>query len=102
MLKYQIRGKNNSWAIRWSMSVFLKDMLTLYPGISYVQNIGNDNSGTHRENSDRYTIRLNHELKLQKIEIREEEIVRQNFETFFKSMKEKMAHRLIRKIKSFL
>ncbi len=47
MLKDQIKGKNNSWAVRWYMSAFLKDMLTLYPGKSYVQNIGNDDSGTH-------------------------------------------------------
>ncbi|OYZ76265.1 MAG: glycosyl transferase [Polaromonas sp. 17-63-33] len=47
MLEDQIEGKNNSWAIRWNASVFLKDKLTLYPGKSLVSNIGNDGSGTH-------------------------------------------------------
>lgn len=47
MLKSQIKGKNDSWAIRWYASAFLKEMLTLYPGTSYVHNIGNDASGTH-------------------------------------------------------
>ena len=47
MLKDQIVGKNNSWAIRWYASAFLKNKLTLYPAHSLVQNIGMDGSGTH-------------------------------------------------------
>ncbi|EKD32407.1 MAG: Sugar transferase [uncultured bacterium] len=47
MLKDQIKGKNDSWAIRWHLSAFLKDKLTLYPGKSFVKNIGCDNSGQH-------------------------------------------------------
>ena len=58
MLKDQIKGKNNSWAVRWYMSAFLKDMLTLYPGKSYVQNIGNDDSGTHCGVSDTFRVEL--------------------------------------------
>jgi hypothetical protein len=34
MLKGQINGKNDSWAVRWNMSAFLKNMVTLYPGKS--------------------------------------------------------------------
>lgn len=47
MLKSQILGLNNSWAIRWHASAFLKNKLTLYPGRSLVVNSGFDNSGTH-------------------------------------------------------
>jgi hypothetical protein len=47
MLKDQIEGKNNSWAIRWHASLFLQNKLTLYPGKSLLENIGLDNSGTH-------------------------------------------------------
>jgi hypothetical protein len=47
MLKGQIAGKNNSWAIRWHASTFLANKLTLYSGRSLVHNIGNDDSGTH-------------------------------------------------------
>ena len=47
MLRAQIAGKNNSWAIRWYASAFLKNKLTLYPGCSLVLNIGMDDSGTH-------------------------------------------------------
>lgn len=47
MLKKQIKGKNSSWAIRWHASCFLQNLLTLYPSVSLVNNIGNDGSGTH-------------------------------------------------------
>ena len=47
MLKDQISSKNNSWAIRWYASSFLKGQLCLYPGKSLIKNIGLDGSGTH-------------------------------------------------------
>jgi len=56
MLKKQINGKNDSWAIRWYMSAFLSNKLTLYPKQSFVQNIGNDNSGTHCVTTDHFNI----------------------------------------------
>src|SRR5262249_25972633 len=34
MLKEQIKGKVNSWAIRWHASCFLDDLLILYPARS--------------------------------------------------------------------
>lgn len=47
MLRRQIEGKNNSWAIRWNASLFLDDMLSLNVGRSLVQNRGFDGSGTN-------------------------------------------------------
>jgi hypothetical protein len=47
MLRDQIAGRNDSWAVRWHASCFLRDLLILYPGRSLVVNIGNDGSGTH-------------------------------------------------------
>jgi hypothetical protein len=47
MLKDQIAGKNNSWAVRWHASIFLENKLTLYPQKSFVKHIGNDGSGTN-------------------------------------------------------
>jgi hypothetical protein len=46
-LRRQIEGKNNSWAIRWNASLFLKDILSLNVGRSLVQNEGFDGSGTN-------------------------------------------------------
>ena len=47
MLRRQIEGKNNSWAIRWNASLFLNDILSLNVGRSLVQNEGFDGSGTN-------------------------------------------------------
>lgn len=47
MLRDQITGRNDSWAIRWHASAFLAGMFTLYPGRSLVRNTGFDGSGTH-------------------------------------------------------
>lgn len=47
MLRRQVEGKNNSWAIRWNASLFLADILSLNVGHSLVQNTGFDGSGTN-------------------------------------------------------
>lgn len=47
MLKLQIDGRIDSWAIRWAWSVFRNDGLVLYPPRSLVRNIGFDETGTH-------------------------------------------------------
>lgn len=58
MLRAQVKGENDSWAIRWYAAAFLADKLTLYPGVSLVQNIGNDGSGSHAIATDWYEIAL--------------------------------------------
>ncbi|MCL1857593.1 MAG: glycosyltransferase family 2 protein [Kiritimatiellaeota bacterium] len=47
MLQAQIDGKNDSWAIRWQASLFLKGKLTLHPGVSHILHIGYDANATH-------------------------------------------------------
>jgi len=47
MLKRQIKGLNNSWAIRWNASLFLNDCYSLNVGKTLVQNTGFDGSGTN-------------------------------------------------------
>ncbi|MEP6611074.1 MAG: glycosyltransferase [Mucilaginibacter sp.] len=51
-------GKNNSWAIRWYASIFLKGGLTLNPSTSLIQNIGNDGSGVHSNKEEMYQVRI--------------------------------------------
>ena len=58
MLRRQIEGKNNSWAIRWNASLFLKDILSLNVGKSLVQNNGFDGSGTNCGGGSLYTSNL--------------------------------------------
>lgn len=58
MLKRQVKGQNDSWAIRWNASLFLNGMLSLNAGKSLVINTGFDGSGTHSGNQDIYTTSL--------------------------------------------
>lgn len=58
MLKEQVAGLNDSWAIRWYAAAFLAEKLTLYPGRSLVHNIGNDGTGTHCGLVSDYDVRL--------------------------------------------
>lgn len=51
-------GKNNSWAIRWYASVFLKAGLGLQTSVSMVDNIGHDGSGVHSEKSNIYAVTI--------------------------------------------
>lgn len=52
-------GKNNSWAIRWYASIFLKGGLTLNPAHSLVNNIGHDGTGVHSGINDIYNVIIN-------------------------------------------
>lgn len=47
MLVDQVEGRIDSWAVRWYASAFLAGGVTLYPGVSLVENTGQDGSGTH-------------------------------------------------------
>lgn len=49
MLRAQMNGKVDSWYVRWAYEASKRDMLTVYPAKSLVQNIGLDGSGTHCE-----------------------------------------------------
>ncbi|PWS28132.1 sugar transferase [Pedobacter yonginense] len=53
------KGKNNSWAIRWYASIFLKGGLTLNPAQSLVNNIGHDGTGVHSGINDIYNVVIN-------------------------------------------
>lgn len=103
MLKDQIKGKNNSWAVRWYFSAFLKDMLTLYPGQSYVQNIGHGCDGTHcTSETDVYTVRLNNKYQLNKLKIKEDFKSREKMELFFNSIKVNLFTRIKSKLKRLI
>lgn len=56
MLEDQISKKNDSWAILWYASLFLREKLTLYPGESLVSNIGFDDSGVHSGKTSQYDV----------------------------------------------
>lgn len=96
MLRKQIVGKNNSWAIRWYASAFIHGKLTLYPGKSYVQNIGNDDSGTHSRTTSRFEIdKLNVNLPSGKIEIKEDIQARKIISAYFISITQNPIKKLV-------
>jgi hypothetical protein len=84
MLKQQIKGEVNSWAIRWYASAFIQNKLTLYPGTSLVSNIGFDGTGTHCGEIQEFTaVLLNKPIELQKIETKENIKAYKAFVRFF-------------------
>jgi len=98
MLKAQIKGANDSWAIRWHASAFLAGKLTLYPGRSLVHNSGNDGSGTHCGTSDSMDIKLSEtKINLNNIAVESSRIGREAFEIFFRQSQKSLLHRLLEK-----
>lgn len=85
MLRRQVEGKNNSWAIHWNASLFLQDILSLNVGRSLVQNEGFDGSGTHCGADHLYEARLYKErLRVEKISpITENLEARKIFERYY-------------------
>lgn len=104
MLINNIIGKNDSWAVRWYASTFLKDMNTLFPSTSFVKNIGMDGSG---ENCD-YTSVYNNLIqdkyeKLEKIDNIELASDRLAVRSFFQKIKYKRyLDNIFNKIKKFI
>lgn len=85
MLRRQIEGKNNSWAIRWNASLFLKDILSLNVGRSLVANEGFDGSGTNCGGGELYQSSLYQGiLPVERITPAEEnEAARKAFERYY-------------------
>ncbi len=100
MLEEQIKGRNDSWAVRWYASAFLAGKLTLYPGRSLVHNIGNDGSGTHCGEDTSHDAELSATpIDLSKLEVTASVIGRAAFELFFRKSQANLFHKLWRRIK---
>lgn len=100
MLKDRSQGLNNSWAILWYASAFVKEKLCLYPARSFVQNIGNDGSGTnHVTWSDRYdTVLADGEQFIWPDQVAESTEGRELFRKFFTGMKPTVFSRLRKRL----
>lgn len=104
MLRRQIEGKNNSWAIRWNASLFLKDILSLNVGRSLVSNEGFDGSGTNCGGGGLYASNLHlGPLRVNRISPIEENLeARKVFECYYartNSFWAKVRRRLARTLK---
>ena len=100
MLRRQIEGKNNSWAIRWNASLFLKGILSLNVGKSLVQNEGFDGSGTNCGGGGLYASELYMErLPVKKISPIEENIQARNAYVRYYARTNSFMAKAIRRIK---
>lgn len=100
MLRNQIKGKNDSWAIRWYASIFIKNGLVLYPNKSLVKNIGFDNTGTHGNKTDMFDIILSDsKINVEKIPVKIHQEAYQSLQKYFKSI---FFKRVLNKLKRML
>ncbi len=84
LLQRQVRGENDSWAIRWNASLFLNNMLSINAGKSLVKNIGFDGSGVHCGTQDVYITTLHNEkLNISISKIEENRAARKAFEKYY-------------------
>lgn len=93
-------GKNNSWAIRWYASIFLKGALTLNPSTSLVHNIGHDGSGVHSNSENTYQVQIAKKPVIQfPTEIKEDQQAYQAIKHFLKNRKGNLIQRGLRFVK---
>ena len=96
-------GKNNSWAIRWYASIFLKGGLTLNPSQSLVNNIGHDGTGVHSGMSDIYNVIINPQpIQNFPTIIEENDAAYQAIKTFLQNRKGNIITRIKRFVKQKL
>jgi hypothetical protein len=78
---------NKSWAVKWYASAYVKNKLTLYPIVSYVQNIGVGVEGTNTKTDAPWIdskFLNNNIIKKFNADIHETKLMRKKFETHFK------------------
>lgn len=65
MLDGQIENKIDSWHIRWQGSLVLNGQKSIFPRISFINNIGNDGTGTHGNlSNNKMSLLNNYKIKL--------------------------------------
>ena len=89
MIKDQLSGKINSWAIRWTLSHFVNNAYCVYPTRSRVKNIGMGRSATHTRTTKKYDVEIfedDGEMKLLE-QIKFDKRITDNFKKFFSQNK---------------
>jgi len=104
MLEDRIKGENQSWAVLWYASAFLKNKYCLYPSKSFVHNIGNDGTGTHTQDpTNKFDANLNQSsLPIFPDIIAENRLARTTVESFFKELTGRVELSVTQKIKNKL
>ena len=98
MLRDTSKGKIDSWAIRWHASMYLQNKLTLYPKVSFIHNIGNDGSGTHKAKTDSFKTKINLNFDgIKNVQLTENLIAREELANFMLKIREPFYKRLLKK-----
>lgn len=87
MLRQQIEGRVNSWAIRWYASTFLKNKLCLFPTKTLLAHIGDTPDATHcKQNGALFEADIDKEASdFPKIEIKENKLMKKRWSEFLKN-----------------
>lgn len=79
MLQNNLEGKNDSWAVYWSLHVINKGGFCVFPKNTLIKNIGMDGSGIHCGVTSVYDVNINN---LDKIEYNYSPTIAENKEVF--------------------
>lgn len=96
-------GKINTWAIFWYATIFKQNGLCLNPTQTFVENIGNDSSGTHCGETEifRSSLSTNTNTNFQ-VTIDENQLAIDRLKIFYKKSKKTLVERVVNKIKRIL
>lgn len=95
--------KNNSWAIRWYASIFLKQGLCLNPSKSLIDNIGHDGSGIHSNVEKTYTVNINKQpITYFPASVNENVLAYQQIKLFLSNRKGSLVNRVKKFLATFL
>ena len=83
MLEDQMKGRIDSWAVRWVYNQFKNNMLSVYPTKSLVRNIGNDLSGTHTAITDKYDVEINQKTVKLDRDVKENKEISLSFKSMY-------------------
>lgn len=100
MLRNQIAGTVDSWAVRWHASAFLANKVSLFPGKTLVVNIGFDGTGTHSGEAEK----LKSPLLMRRVDVKQSPVVFDSkidaqYRRHMKSLTPSLLIRAIRKLK---
>lgn len=102
MLKRQVRNEIDSWAIRWNASAFVQNKLTLYPGVSLVDNIGGSTDATHTFSVKEFRQPVAQvPIQLTDIPIEESTIAKTLYEEYFREIQPSLLNRALMRCRKY-